>query len=185
MDVTCLSSVLGVGKIPFFHHVHSHRASSDEQHALGPLYLCAVTNARRRSLHSVLRLPRHTKQQQQRHRTQRTGNLGGCSPRLPTGGGSVARARPRLVVLLLTLRISRPPFNPQSGCDTPPRMRKESGLAATAAMTPRPFDASSMRSSKLSAHSITRSPTKERAVGYTVASVLGVVGDGSGVSGEW
>ena len=62
----------------------------------------------------------------------------GCSPRLPTGGGSVARARPRLVVLLLTLRISRPPFNPQSGCDTPPRMRKESGLAATAAVTPRP-----------------------------------------------
>ena len=38
---------------------------------------------------------------------------------------------------------------------------------------------------KLSAHSITRSPTKERAVGYTVASVVGVVGGESGVSGEW
>ena len=39
---------------------------------------------------------------------------------------------------------------------------------------------------KLSAHSITRSPTKERAVGYTVASVTcGWGGVRGGDAGQW
>ena len=165
--------------------MHSHRAPSDEQHALGPLYLCAVTNARRRSLHSVLQLPRHTKQQQQEHRSQRTRNLGGLfSPAPdrwrergscpPAARRTAAHSPDFSTALQPTKRMRHAAKNAEGK-----RACCDCCCDATA------VDASSMRSLKLSAHSITRSPTKERAVGYTVASVVGVVGGGSGVSGEW
>jgi hypothetical protein len=64
---------------------------------------------------------------------------------------------------------SRPPFNPQSGCVSPPRMRKEDGLEATNAAAAAATVRAGVRGGSgsgdagvgatlISAHAITRSP---------------------------
>ena len=64
--------------------VRAAATGGDKGADLGPLYLCSVTDVRRSSLHSVLR-PGSAWQQ----------ISAGCSPRHPTVGGCVARARRR------------------------------------------------------------------------------------------
>ena len=70
---------------------------------LGPLYLCAVTGLRRRSLHSVLVLVVPNSMRR---------ISAGCSPQIPTIAGVwlVPASKQQI-------ERSRPPFNPQSGCD--------------------------------------------------------------------
>ena len=87
-------SACGVGRR--FPRVFSSRAcccdGGDNGADLGPLYLCSVTDVRRSSLHSVLR-PGSAWQQ----------ISAGCSPRHPTEGGCVARARRRQVLIVAVL----------------------------------------------------------------------------------
>ena len=72
--------------------VRAAATGGDKGADLGPLYLCSVTDVRRSSLHSVLR-PGSAWQQ----------ISAGCSPRHPTEGGCVARARRRQVLIVAVL----------------------------------------------------------------------------------